>query len=380
MGAFVSRRVLAAIAVVVMVAVTLTSVAVREGRSDPASRSAAPTVNDSRAELDSEAYQASTHFLDTYVDEGRVSRTDQGGDTVSEGQAYGMLVALAIGDAVRFDNIWSWTKANLERPDGLLSWRWHDGQVVEKAAASDADVLAAWALLLAGDRFNSPEYRTAGQQLASAVLDQETVKVGGLPVLVAGPWATRSSPSFVVPGYFAPPVFASLADLTGDKRWDDLVATSRDVTAQLHSGEAQLVPDWAKIDSEGGAAAHGAPGSGSEEGSYSLDAARLYVWLAMSCDDQDRALAAPRWSLFEQEKQWGVAMIYGLDGSRQTDNQHPLTWVAAASTARAAGSDADVDDLLEAAAQLDGKYPSYYGAGWVALGRILLTTDWLHSC
>ncbi len=33
-------------------------------------------------------------FLDTYVDAGRVVRTDQGGDTVSEGQAYGLLLAV----------------------------------------------------------------------------------------------------------------------------------------------------------------------------------------------------------------------------------------------------------------------------------------------
>lgn len=54
---------------------------------------------------------AAKHFLDTYVkSNGRVSRTDQGNDTVGEGQAYGMLLAAAIGDEKRFDLIWDWTK------------------------------------------------------------------------------------------------------------------------------------------------------------------------------------------------------------------------------------------------------------------------------
>ncbi|WP_295787969.1 glycosyl hydrolase family 8, partial [uncultured Microbacterium sp.] len=48
-------------------------------------------------------------FLDTYVDAGRVVRTDQGGDTVSEGQAYGLLLAVAADDPSRFDSIWEWT-------------------------------------------------------------------------------------------------------------------------------------------------------------------------------------------------------------------------------------------------------------------------------
>ena len=49
-------------------------------------------------------------------------RRDQGGDTVGEGQAYGMLMAAAIGDKKRFNLIWDWTQKNLVRPDGLISY------------------------------------------------------------------------------------------------------------------------------------------------------------------------------------------------------------------------------------------------------------------
>ncbi len=49
------------------------------------------------------AAEAGRAFLTGYVREnGRVVRTDQGGDTVSEGQAYAMLVAVALGDADNF--------------------------------------------------------------------------------------------------------------------------------------------------------------------------------------------------------------------------------------------------------------------------------------
>jgi endo-1,4-beta-D-glucanase Y len=63
-------------------------------------------------------------FLDRYVeDDGRVVRHDQGGDTVSEGQAYALLLAVAADDEERFARVWRWTDANLRRHDGLLAWR-----------------------------------------------------------------------------------------------------------------------------------------------------------------------------------------------------------------------------------------------------------------
>jgi len=43
--------------------------------------------------------QAADRFLAAYArPEGRVVRTDQGGDTVSEGQAYGLLLARALAE------------------------------------------------------------------------------------------------------------------------------------------------------------------------------------------------------------------------------------------------------------------------------------------
>ncbi len=80
------------------------------------------------------AAAAARRFLDRYVTpDGRVRRIDQGGDTVGEGQAYGMLLAAAIGDSQRFDSIWAWTKNNLRRPDGLISFLWRDGRVQDPA-------------------------------------------------------------------------------------------------------------------------------------------------------------------------------------------------------------------------------------------------------
>lgn len=43
--------------------------------------------------------------------DGQVVRLDQGNDTVSEGQAYGLLLAEVSGNAGTFWRIWNWTRA-----------------------------------------------------------------------------------------------------------------------------------------------------------------------------------------------------------------------------------------------------------------------------
>jgi len=117
-----------------------------------------PGTGDSTPDARSAA-QIGEDFLDEWVDDdGRVVRRDQGDDTVSEGQAYGMLVAAAVGDEDRFAAIWDWTKEELVRQDGLLAWRWADGAVVDDMPASDADVDAARALVLAGASFDRPTW------------------------------------------------------------------------------------------------------------------------------------------------------------------------------------------------------------------------------
>jgi endoglucanase len=52
------------------------------------------TADDIRGMREAAALQAGRDFLDHYVEgDGRVVRRDEGGDVVSEGQAYGMLIA-----------------------------------------------------------------------------------------------------------------------------------------------------------------------------------------------------------------------------------------------------------------------------------------------
>src|SRR5918992_4324720 len=89
-------------------------------------------------------------FLDGYVDpSGRVVRHDQGGDTVSEGQSYALLLAQVAGDTDAFGRVWEWTSSHLQRPDGLLASHADAERVLDPEPATDGDLVTAWALVRA---------------------------------------------------------------------------------------------------------------------------------------------------------------------------------------------------------------------------------------
>ncbi|MGP0038887.1 MAG: glycosyl hydrolase family 8, partial [Solirubrobacteraceae bacterium] len=65
---------------------------------------------------------AAERFLARYVtSDGRVIRHDQGGDIVSEGQAYAMLIAEVAHRPALVRTIWSWTAAHLANSNGLIA-------------------------------------------------------------------------------------------------------------------------------------------------------------------------------------------------------------------------------------------------------------------
>jgi hypothetical protein len=75
-----------------------------------------------------------------------------------------------------------------------------------------------------------------------------------------------------------------------------------------------------------------------------------------------------------------VPALRNLNGSAASNWQHPVALVAAAATERGAGNPDGAVERLDAAAQLEQRSPTYYGAAWVALGRIMLTTSLLGEC
>jgi cellulose synthase (UDP-forming) len=326
-----------------------------------------------------EAHASAERFLNGYVTpSGRVVRRDQGGDTVSEGQAYGMLVAVALDDWGRFGAIWNWTRTHLRLHDGLLASRWADGRVQDAQPATDADLDAAHALVLAGERFGSPSYRRAGATLARAVLAHETLTTNDQTVLLAGPWA-HTVPAVLNPSYFSPRSYADLQRAAPDRRWGALELSSRAIASKLIDS-GRLPPDWAALGAGGTVTPIGNPGmpaAGGPAAMSSFDALRVAIRYADSCAGADRRVAARLWRTYERAPGRGGYMLTGAPTTRW---RNAASLVAAAAAAQAAGHRGRAAGLIGQAEAQNAAHPSYYGSAWVALGQITLQTAALGTC
>ncbi len=193
--------------------------------------------------------------------DGRVFRPFNQDDTVSEGQAYALLMAVALDDRQTFDRVLNWTTTHLSRSqkfgDHLLAWHWEvDKGVTDWNSASDAEVDMALALLFAQAQWNHEEYRKQALRLLQDILTLETEVIGKARYLMPGNWRLGTKIRPLNPSYFSPAHFRLFYSVTNDGRWLELLESSYAFLEQLSSQEAisiraGLVPDWIGIDVEG---------------------------------------------------------------------------------------------------------------------------------
>ncbi len=193
--------------------------------------------------------------------DGRVYRPRNRNDTVSEGQAYALLIAVLVDDRETFDRVMDWTETHLSRKarfgDNLLAWHWEvkDG-VVDWNSASDADVDYALALLFAYYRWGELSYMEKAKRLLSDILRMETIVVNNKRYLLPGTWGMEGETIILNPSYLSPAHFRIFHMVTGDGRWLELVDGTYDIVLSVSrefmgmEGKG-LVPDWIGIRRDG---------------------------------------------------------------------------------------------------------------------------------
>ncbi len=364
-------------AVVAVVAIGLPKSA--DGRGSRADATASPMATHlpvSKSSSNTNATTLGRAFLADWVVGGRVVRRDQGSDTVSEGQAYGMLIALSLKDEKSFDSLWRWTEKNLQKRNGLLAWRWQNGTVIDGTPASDADLDVARALVIAGKQFSRSDLRTAGTRLATAIADTLTVQTSLGRILLPGPWAATNPHSYN-PSYASPVSFQVLGDATGDPRWTELAAGSRAVTNKLLD-VAALPSDWAQVNDDGTVAVIPGPTGTSGEVTCGYDAARTAIRFAESCSPADVAISARISPTLTRSTK--LAAVLDLGGSAKTRDKSPLAYAARAAASAAGGNNGAAQADLTRAARLSSSVPTYYGRAWTALTLSMLRQTTLGGC
>lgn len=230
------------------------------------------------------AWPAWQRFTQLYVSrDGRViDASDPQQITTSEGQAYGLFLALIANDRAAFDTLLRWTENNLARGDlarWLPAWQWGraaDGswQVLDSNPASDADLWMAYSLLQAGRLWCDPQLSTLGRELSARILREEVVLIPGLgAALLPGPrgfvdqqvWRLNAS-------YLPIQVLRSL--VRSDAQWTEVLHSAERVI--VASAPRGFAADWIQY-----RAGDGFIIDRFTRGIGSYNAIRVYLWAGM---------------------------------------------------------------------------------------------------
>jgi endoglucanase len=233
------------------------------------------------------------------TDDGRVVDNANGGVSHSEGQGYGLLLASIADDGETFDRVWSWTRRNLYvRADGLASWKWDPARkaVADPNNASDGDILIAWALDRAADRFDRDDYRDAARRIARALGKAVVVPSPSGPILLPGVVGFRAPAQADGPvvnlSYYVFPAFPRLKALAPEVDWDGVSATGLALLQASSFGPLRLPTDWIALGS-------GIPHPAAKfPPLFGYDAIRIPLYLAWAgrIDDERRHRFSSLWS------------------------------------------------------------------------------------
>lgn len=135
----------------------------------------------------------------------------QGGSVVSEGIAYGMLLAVYFDDETLFDGLWKYWSARPAKGT-LMTWIYDITGSTAKSAgsATDADEDAAFALLMASHVWpGTASYATNAASLINDIYSDDIDPTSHLPTYGTNAGTTSGNPTN--PSYFAPAYYRLFA-------------------------------------------------------------------------------------------------------------------------------------------------------------------------
>ncbi|AFY53316.1 endoglucanase Y [Rivularia sp. PCC 7116] len=227
--------------------------------------------------------------------DGRVIDYEASDRSTSEGQAYAMLRAVLIDDSATFALTLNWGENNLRRledgkpVDNLWAWKWgrkSDGSwgSIDNNFASDGDIDAITALILASRRWNRPEYLELAKTKLQDLWKYSTVVGQDKRYLLPGPKAAfvKDSSSIILnPSYFAPYAFRLFAQVDSERDWLSLVDSSYEVLEDSrHISAVNLPSDWVVLDAKTGKY-RPLPNDSLLSSAYSFDAYRVWWRIAL---------------------------------------------------------------------------------------------------
>ncbi|MDP2681878.1 MAG: glycosyl hydrolase family 8 [Deltaproteobacteria bacterium] len=194
---------------------------------------------------------------DFISEDGRVIDYHQNQISHSEGQGYGMMLAVIHNDRAVFDSLWLWTKNNIKvRTDNLFTWSWgkrYDGQwsVIDYNNATDGDILIAYSLLKAYEKWNDKGYKNETVKIIEDIRKKLAITWQGHTFLLPSYYGFVKENGFVLnPSYFIFPAFRYFAEVDDRLFWEKVYKDSLFLITQSCFGKLCLPADWVILKDE----------------------------------------------------------------------------------------------------------------------------------
>jgi endo-1,4-beta-D-glucanase Y len=311
------------------------------------------------------------------------------GSTVSEGIAYGMIIAVYMNEQEMFDQFWKYSQQWLD-DNGLMHWYINAAgtEVLGSGAASDSDEDIAWALVMADRQWggsgslDDTYLNLAKTQIERVwqheVLDGKLVKAGDK----WGGWGDVNI------SYFAPSYYRTFAQVTGNDGWLDVVQTSYDTLAnglREENGNSAngLVPAWCTSEGEPNANVWQ---DGSAPTHYQYDSCRTPFRIGLDyCfhnEPQAEAYVAKTTRFFAGIGAANIVDGYDLDGTPRPEfgNGQSAAFVgpAAVGGMYSAEYGTFVQEAYDRVKTLDLVVGGeYYDLSWTVLSLLMMTGNFL---
>ena len=188
-------------------------------------------------------------------EDGRVIDYFQSSMSHSEGQGYGLLLALTSGDRPIFDRVVKWSVDNLQvRRDALFAWAWgkrHNGSwaVIDYNNASDGDILIALALVNAASKWNHEPYMILAKNIIKDLRTLLAYHENDNSMLLPGYYGFEEKSGVVLnTGYLILPAFSRFSTVDDAKFWMAIYHDSLKILKKASFSRFQLPSDWVLID------------------------------------------------------------------------------------------------------------------------------------
>ncbi|WP_075222867.1 glycosyl hydrolase family 8 [Acuticoccus yangtzensis] len=215
--------------------------------------------------------------------DGRVIDVEKGGQSHSEGQGYGMLLAMRANDQPTFDRILAFTFGKMRaRSDGLVSWLYNPHSsppITDPNNASDGDILIAYALISAGLKWNEARYIAHALPMIDAIGSKLLERRDGYVRLKPGAFGfdpgQHPGGAVVNLSYYIYGAFLLFEAVDQRHPWREAWQSGLMLTEASLTGSAGVTPDWIALEDGGAAPARGF------KARSSYDAVRVPLYMAL---------------------------------------------------------------------------------------------------